>query len=129
MGRSLEEIILQELEGEMSSVYDCTRDWEAWLVGTMRESDFSPIQDRLVPIVHSLANAVRSRLSPVQGEELPELLDAEQVLAEVDRMCEGRTPNLAPYMRQHYEENLYMPHAVLRDLNIEPHPMWKRKKR
>lgn len=59
----------------------------------------------------------------------PEFLSAEQVLSEVDKMCDGRTPNLAPYMREHYEKNLYMPHSVLNDLNIEPVSMWKRKER
>jgi hypothetical protein len=48
------------------TTYDCTRDWQAWRVGTMRENDFMPIaeiDERIDEIVEAVLTPVRAALA------------------------------------------------------------------
>lgn len=48
------------------TTYDCTRDWQAWHVGTMRESDFVLIvesAERIDEIVEAVLAPVRAALA------------------------------------------------------------------
>lgn len=68
----LREALLQALSSELScGVYDCTRVWEAWSVGTMDQDDFTPISERLDDIVDSVANAIVKCTAPQQAEAQP----------------------------------------------------------
>ena len=78
-----------------------------------------------------LEDAFASRAPDKENEEAmndQEPLTSEQVLAEVDEYCATKgNPLLAPAMRQAFEKDKRMPHAVLVSLNLEPVMMWRRK--
>jgi hypothetical protein len=50
----LEEVLYDNV----SSSYDCDRVWSAWSYGTMRSSDFYPLEDRVPEIVEAMLIAV-----------------------------------------------------------------------
>lgn len=50
----LREALLEAIGSELVGVYDCTRVWEAWSVGTMSQNDFVPIDERLDEIVDTV---------------------------------------------------------------------------
>jgi hypothetical protein len=78
-----------------------------------------------------IAKVLASRAPDKENEEAmsdQEPLTSEQVLAEVDEYCATKgNPLLAPVMRQAFEKDKRMPHAVLVSLNLEPVMMWRRK--
>lgn len=50
----LRDAIFEALGSELFGVYDCTRVWEAWSVGTMSQNDFLPVDNRLDEIVDTV---------------------------------------------------------------------------
>lgn len=51
---SIVKIVRDELIGQLGDTYDCTRCWTAWQYGTMRDSDFVPVNDRVDDIVDGI---------------------------------------------------------------------------
>lgn len=52
------------LTASLIDSYDCSRMWEAWSVGTMRETDFIPVVDRLSEIVDEIMEVMYEREPP-----------------------------------------------------------------
>lgn len=59
----LEQAIHNALAAELGSVYDCTRVWSAWSVGTMSEDDFVPTSERMGEFVAAVLAAIDAHLS------------------------------------------------------------------
>jgi len=55
---ALTDLIAEHLRG----TYHCDRVWEAWRVGTMREGDFSPVEESDTPT--ELADEIITKLAP-----------------------------------------------------------------
>jgi hypothetical protein len=55
--KTIREVLIDQL----GDSFDCTRDWNAWSVGTMRDSDFVPVADR----IDSIVEAIRVKLEGV----------------------------------------------------------------
>lgn len=70
---SLKSLLREVIDEHLTSMYVCTRVWEAWNCGTMGESDF--IHARETEFTDDLANTLESRLT--------ELLAADKREAEV----------------------------------------------
>lgn len=50
--------IQRALLASLVSVYDCSRDWSAWKVGTMHKEDFSEVLDRMEEIIDEIASHI-----------------------------------------------------------------------
>lgn len=57
---TLRDKLIEVLTRELGDSYDCTRVWEAWIVGTMGEDDFEPVLYRVDDIVQSLLNVIEA---------------------------------------------------------------------
>lgn len=53
------DIIRETLIEHLGDTYDCTRVWEAWSYGTMSDSDFIPVNDRIDDIVEAVILAMQ----------------------------------------------------------------------
>lgn len=64
----LRDALIERLGAEVGDAYDCTRVWSAWGCGTMSQSDFVPVDDRLGDIVEGLLECIAGVL---QGPPAP----------------------------------------------------------
>ncbi|MGN7160854.1 hypothetical protein [Sphingomonas sp. SAFR-052] len=58
--------IQDALLASLGDVYDCTRVWSAWNVGTMDQDDFEPVLNRLDELVDEIAMQVTKPFSVVR---------------------------------------------------------------
>lgn len=64
------ELVHDALAKELGVVYDCTRVWEAWSIGTMSQDDFEPVTDRLDEIVDAILVALSESQAADAGGDI-----------------------------------------------------------
>ncbi len=65
----LRDDLITHLCSEFVSVYDCTRVWEAWSVGTMSQRDFEPLEDRVEQIADGILDLMDRALDLARQKE------------------------------------------------------------
>jgi len=99
----LRERLLEAIGSELVGVYDCTRVWEAWSVGTMSQNDFVPSDERLDEIVDTVMavmptqdaeiTTLRARIAELEEQQSYLIDGVAQRSAERELLCGDKDVN------------------------------------